>query len=253
MSAWTEHVAKWRDCVDCPLAMQRGRICLARGSVPADVLFIGEAPGQSEDAIGQPFKGPAGQLLDEMILRAIPDGITHALTNLVACFPRDAKDRGENEPEHDEILACRQRLVEFVRVSRPRLIVLVGALAKRYVSGAAMFRLDGAGCQPEWVPDGTVLEFVEIVHPAHIKRKDVPLAKKQSMITHAVVTLRAAVDDMIESIEKYPRVNWTPTIGEKTRAHVKPKRRQGLRELFNDLDGWPEAPVNILPDDDIPF
>ena len=251
MSAWTQHVARWRDCVDCPLAMQRDRICLARGNVPADVVFIGEAPGQSEDALGKPFCGPAGKLLDQIIWNALPTGTTHALTNLVACFPKDAKERGENEPDHDEILACRQRLVEFVRVSQPRLIVLVGALAKRYVLGAAMFRLDNADEQPEWIPEGAVLEFLEIMHPAHILRKDVPLAKKQSMVTHGTVTLRTAVENIVESLERYPKVSWTPTIGEKTRAHVKTSKREHVQgEPRRDFDDWHHTFGN---DTDIPF
>lgn len=200
MTPWTEHVARWKDCTRCPLAQQRGSIVLARGTVPCDVLFIGEAPGASEDALGQPFVGPAGHLLDAVVASALTDPqqqtVRTAFTNLVACFPREAKARGDNEPERGEVLACRPRLVEFVRLCRPRLIVLVGVLAKQYVHGASMFRLDGQPLNPEWIPEGRFLEFCDIVHPAAILR--MPLAQKNMAVQRCVVQLRNAVADVLQ-------------------------------------------------------
>lgn len=201
MSLWTDHVERWKDCTKCPLAQQRSLICIARGQVPCDVVFIGEAPGPSEDALGLPFKGPAGNLLDQIIERALPSDVRYALTNLVCCFPRDAKTAGDNEPEHDEILACRPRLVEFVRLAMPRLVVLVGALARRYVSGASMFRTDGRSEQPEWVAEGRFLEFCEIVHPAAILR--MPLAQKNYAVQKNIVVLRRAVLAVMDPQSKH--------------------------------------------------
>lgn len=180
MSAWTDHVARWKDCTACPLCRQRDRICLARGVVPADVLFIGEAPGASEDALGQPFVGPAGRLLDRIIERALPPTVRYVLTNLVACFPREAKDCGENEPERGEVLACRSRLVEFVNIVQPRLIVCVGSLAAQYVD------------------HGDTVPCVDIIHPAATLGPRMPLAQKQMAIQRAVVILRNAVEDMLQ-------------------------------------------------------
>lgn len=177
MTLWVEHVARWRDCTDCPLCQQRDRICLARGSIPADVCFIGEAPGASEDALGQPFVGPAGKLLDQIIERSLPPNVRYALTNLVACFP--AKLLGYNEPEHDEILACRSRLVEFVNIARPRMIVCVGLLATQYV------------------PREPNMRYVDIVHPAAVLR--MPLAQQQMAVQKSVVVLRNAVEDVLGS------------------------------------------------------
>src|SRR5207244_4450732 len=140
MSAWTDHVARWKDCTACPLCQQRDRIVLARGQVPCDVVFVGEAPGASEDVLGQPFVGPAGRLLDQIIERALPAGARFALTNLVACFPREAKARGENMPEVKEILACRPRLLEFIDLCRPKLVVRVGREAGDWVDHDAYGR-----------------------------------------------------------------------------------------------------------------
>lgn len=232
MSEWTDHVARWKDCTDCPLCQQRDQIVLARGQVPADVVFIGEAPGASEDALGMPFVGPAGHLLDGIISNAIPQPapgmfagmglaedtpwdvahdravelgliseytvwLRYALTNLVACYPREAKGRGDNEPESEEIEACRGRLVEFVRLCRPRLIVLVGQLARRWVYGASMFRLDATAMQPEWLPRWGILEFVEIVHPAAILR--MPLIQRQMAAQKAAVQIRSGIDRILQT------------------------------------------------------
>lgn len=189
MSAWTDHVARWRDCQACPLGKQRNRIVLARGTLPADVVFVGEAPGASEDATGLPFYGPAGYLLDQIIERALPPTVSYVLTNLVACFPRLAKEAGDNEPERSEILACRPRLVEFIDIARPKLVVRVGSLAAEYTSRA---------------DDG--MRYADIVHPAAILR--MPLAKKNMALQRAVVILRNVVEDMLQS---KTNVNEQPT------------------------------------------
>jgi DNA polymerase len=75
MSRWSEHVERWKDCMACGLCRQRYRICLGRGTVPCDVLFIGEAPGAVENAQGLPFVGPAGQLLDHSARAAYRGGV----------------------------------------------------------------------------------------------------------------------------------------------------------------------------------
>lgn len=181
MSAWRGHVEKWKDCTACLLSQQRSRICLARGAVPCDVLFVGEAPGASEDALGQPFVGPAGRVLDQIIERAIPTSVSFALTNLVCCFPREAKERGENEPTYKEISACANRLAEFINIARPKQIVCVGSLAAAYVD-----HRDTVQC-------------VDIVHPAAVLR--MPLAQKQMAVQRAIVTVRNAVDSMLWAVQ----------------------------------------------------
>lgn len=223
MSAWTEHVDRWQDCDKCPLCRQRDRICLARGTVPCDVLFIGEAPGSSEDALGLPFKGPAGGLLDAMIASALSgplqQEVRFAMTNLVACFPAEAKARGDNEPEESEILACRPRLVEFVNVVQPRLIVCVGSLATQYVDHE-----DTVKC-------------VDIVHPAHILAH-MPRAKKQMAIQKTIVVIRGAVYRMLDE-ERKPFEEWGKDNASLTKG-------RGLRQRY---DAWTQDHADI----EIPF
>lgn len=195
------HVEKWSGCTACELHAQRRKVVVYRGAVPCDVLFVGEAPGESEDSCGYPFVGPAGHLLDKLVRRVMGaagrldavDGrcdLATAFTNLVCCFPKEAKRLGVNEPPQESIKACAPRLVEFVRLAKPRLIVLAGKLAKRHVYGAAQFRLDGLSEQPEWIPNPKMLEFCEIVHPAAILRATA--AQQGLMVQKTVATLTNA-------------------------------------------------------------
>lgn len=231
MSAWSDHVEKWKDCQACPLAKQRFRICIARGTVPADVLFIGQAPGASEDARGLPFDGPAGDLLNKIIDRALANwqvpgtegpaynSVTYALTNLVCCFPREAKMEGSEEPHPSEIAACRPRLTEFVNIVRPKLIVYVGALSAEYVD------------------HGDTVRCVDIIHPAAILRRDMPLAQKNMAVQKVIVILRNAVEDMLQ-VGNVRFTKW----GER---HADVTSKDRLRSDY--------AAATSNPDSDIPF
>ena len=183
LPTWTDHVVQWKDCHQCPLGDQRSSIVLARGTVPCDVLFIGEAPGTSEDAMGVPFveTAPAGNLMNQIIERALHKSITYALTNIVACFPREAKMFSNNhQPTPDEIRACRPRLTEFVNIARPRLVVRVGQLATA------------------WVDYVSGVRYVDIIHPSYILVR-MPLAQRQMAVNKSIVVIRSAVEDMVES------------------------------------------------------
>ena len=180
-SRFSLHVQNWKDCQECGLGQQRNRICLARGSVPADILFVGEAPGDSENVIGQPFVGPAGKLLDQIVRLSVGDYRT-AYTNLVACLPR--YDGALDEPDADDIKACSPRLKEFVEIVRPRLIVAVGALAASYLTGGTKHQIKFK--EP--------IRTITITHPSAVLRANI--TQRELMIQRAVATVATAVDDM---------------------------------------------------------
>lgn len=164
---------------------------LARGTVPCDVLFVGEAPGASEDVIGRPFVGPAGHLLDEIIKNSVGSRYRVALTNLVGCIPRaDPKDlqqlkvadkSGKIDPPEEAIRACAPRLREFVRMCRPSLIVCVGKLATKWASTSED-------------PTGSGCHRVDVVHPAAILRMDV--SQKGLAIQRATIAIADALKDI---------------------------------------------------------
>jgi uracil-DNA glycosylase family 4 len=159
------------------------RIVFCRGSVPADVLFVGEAPGISEDVVGQPFVGPAGKLLDGWIAATLVDHQRYAITNLVGCLPTN--DDGEKgAPDEEQIKACRSRLLDFIMLCKPRLIACVGQLAAKGVRDRFIQeRLFAAGFGNTKV--------VDIVHPAFVLRQNI--AQQAMLGQRAVVTLANAV------------------------------------------------------------
>lgn len=179
-----KHVKDWKDCRKCGLCDQRSRIVLARGKLPCDVLLVGEAPGDSEDVLGLPFVGPAGKLLDEMVRRAFPiePAVRLAFTNLVACYPREAKATGNHEPTKAEIKACQPRLIEFVAIARPKLVVTVGNLATTYFP---------IGCCE------SAKGYVSVTHPAAILRAN--QAQQSLMIKRVQLTLANAYEEVFNA------------------------------------------------------
>jgi uracil-DNA glycosylase family 4 len=174
-SLWQNHARKWSECTDCVLHTTRKHVVLARGSIPAQILFVGEAPGVSEDVIGQPFCGPAGQLLDRIIEMADVQ-LSIAFTNLVACLPLGDDGNKTAEPPAASIRACQPRLLEFIRLCNPKLIIAVGGLAAKHLPPSA-FIIDA---------ESPTRDFVSILHPAAVLRMDPvqqPLAIKRMVIT----------------------------------------------------------------------
>lgn len=202
LTLFQQHKERWKDCTRCTLHHGRKRVVFCRGDIPCDVLFVGEAPGKSEDVLGLPFVGPAGKLLDSIISQALGDcgKITlgkdgqeiivrprWAFTNLVSCIPLNEDGDKTSEPEAQEIKSCAPRLSELVRICKPRLIIRVGQLAAKSIIGQAQF----GNC--EWLGD-KFMEFATIDHPAYILRQSA--AHKPLLIRKAVVLINNAYQEL---------------------------------------------------------
>ncbi|GAG96382.1 unnamed protein product [marine sediment metagenome] len=128
-----------QNCKNCHLHEYRSKIVIGRGTVPADILFMGEAPGLSEDSLGEAFIGKAGELLDIMLSEALElSNIevmpTYYITNTVLCRPCD-KIGGENRPPtKEEVLACKDNVLEIITVVNASCNVLIGKTAEKYYS-----------------------------------------------------------------------------------------------------------------------
>lgn len=177
---WLDHVEHWRNCQECTLCTQRDKIVLARGVVPCDVLFLGEAPGESENSHGLPFYGPAGDKLEEILAAvraACQVQFSVAFSNLVACFPAEAKRTADHRPEPEEIEACSVRLREFVGIAAPRLIVCVGDTAQEW--GRELLGEEN-------------FAWCDVVHPAAILR--MPVVQQEMATRKCAVVLRDAIE-----------------------------------------------------------
>ena len=121
---WEALERRCLNCHGCPLADTRTHVVFGVGPTDTPVLFVGEGPGQQEDLQGEPFVGPAGKLLDDM-LSIIDLGRENCyIANIVKCRPP-----GNRDPHETEQQACVGYLYEQIRLLRPKIIVCLGRIA----------------------------------------------------------------------------------------------------------------------------
>ena len=127
-----ELVALYREasgCVRCPLHQGRNRVVFGNGNADADLMFVGEGPGQQEDIQGLPFVGRAGKLLDQLLDEI---GLSRGevfVTNVVRCRPP-----GNRDPQPEEIAACRSYTDRQIELIEPRLICSLGKFAMQVLT-----------------------------------------------------------------------------------------------------------------------
>lgn len=149
------------DCRRCGLAETRNHVVFGVGPTDAEVLFVGEGPGQQEDLKGEPFVGPAGQLLDDM-LSIIGLGRHNCyITNIVKCRPPQNRDPLPAEQE-----ACMPFLRWQTRLLRPKIIVCLGRIAAMRLIKED-FKISREHGQ--WVEKGGML-FTALYHPSALLR-----------------------------------------------------------------------------------
>ena len=116
--------AECADCRACPLCSGRHNLVFGVGNEHTELMFIGEGPGEQEDLQGEPFVGPAGKLLDDMLEIIDLDRSRIYIANMVKCRPPHNRD-----PQPQEIAACRPWLERQIALINPRLIVCLGRIA----------------------------------------------------------------------------------------------------------------------------
>jgi DNA polymerase len=118
-------------CTACDLYKSGTQTVFGEGTRSAEVMLVGEQPGDQEDLAGRPFVGPAGRLLDEALVDAGIDRKTVYVTNVVKHFKWQArgKRRIHQKPNWSEIAACRPWLEAELAVVEPRVLVCLGATA----------------------------------------------------------------------------------------------------------------------------
>jgi uracil-DNA glycosylase len=158
-----------RGCRGCHLWQIGTQTVFGEGSPDAEAMFVGEQPGDQEDKAGRPFVGPAGRLFDEALEAAGIDRSVTYVTNAVKHFKWQArgKRRIHQKPNWTEMTACRPWLEAELAVIRPRVLVLLGAVAAQTLLGRD-FRVT------QW--RGKVIDsdlagaVVPTVHPSSILR-----------------------------------------------------------------------------------
>lgn len=129
-------------CTKCSLQETRINIVKGRGVFPADIFFLGIAPGKDEDRKGNCFIGASGKLFDRMLEDAIRyikiqfriynPAFTYYINNIVWCRPCDYFGAENRDPESDEVFACRPQVLNLYRKVKPKITIFIGAIPQKY-------------------------------------------------------------------------------------------------------------------------
>lgn len=157
------------ECTRCKLCKGRKQIVFGSGNPRAELVFVGEGPGEEEDKQGVPFVGAAGQLLTKMIEAMKFSRDTVYICNVVKCRPP-----GNRNPEPDEIESCEPFLRAQLRVIKPKVIVALGKFAAQTLlrEDTPITRLRGQWRKYEGI------DLMPTFHPAYLLRS--PDEKKKA-------------------------------------------------------------------------
>jgi len=158
------------DCRGCALWENATQTVFGEGPAPAELMLVGEQPGDQEDQQGHPFVGPAGRVLDEALELAGIDRQRVYTTNAVKHFKWEArgKRRIHAKPTWSEQLACRPWLEAELAVVRPRVLVCLGATAAQSLLGK-QFRVTKE--RGRWLDSDLAEHVTATIHPSAILRQ----------------------------------------------------------------------------------
>jgi DNA polymerase len=168
------------DCRRCDLWRHGTQTVFGEGPVDAELMLVGEQPGDVEDIEGRPFVGPAGRILREALAQAGLAGMRCYLTNAVKHFkwePR-GKRRIHSKPRISEIRACRPWLDTELAVIKPRALVCLGATAAQALLGPAFKVSTERG---KFVDSPLAPLVMATVHPSSILRAQTDEERHQAM------------------------------------------------------------------------
>jgi uracil-DNA glycosylase family protein len=169
LKAWEALLADARKCTRCDLYQHATQTVFGEGPLTADIVFVGEQPGDQEDLAGRPFVGPAGQLFDKALEEAGIDRARTYVTNAVKHFKfqQRGKRRLHSKPDGGEIKACNWWLQQELELIHPPLTVALGATAARALFGKVVTITSLRG-EPQQLADGS--ECWVTVHPSALLR-----------------------------------------------------------------------------------
>ena len=186
-----------KGCTACDLYKRGTQTVFGSGPKKAQVVFVGEQPGNEEDLAGEPFVGPAGKLLDKALLAAGIDRSETYVTNIVKHFnwePR-GKRRIHKKPNALEIAACRPWFEAEVARLKPEVVICLGATAAQALLGRSFKVTQQRGKAIGGTPWAPVV--IATVHPSSILRAPDDEARHEEM--------RKFIDDLKQIAKLLPR------------------------------------------------
>jgi DNA polymerase len=156
-------------CTACDLYRDATQTVFGEGAAEAEVMLVGEQPGDGEDRAGRPFVGPAGRMLDQALEEAGIERRLAYVTNVVKHFKfeRRGKLRLHKKPNAEQVHACFPWLEAELQVVQPRVLVLLGATAAQALLGSS-FRVSRQ--RGEFLDSDLAPQVLATVHPSSILR-----------------------------------------------------------------------------------
>ena len=189
-----------QSCEGCDLFRDATQTVFGEGSPKANVVFVGEQPGDQEDKVGHPFVGPAGRLLDKALVAAGIDRRSVYVTNAVKHFKFEERGtrRIHKTPSRTEVVSCRPWLLNELDAIQPDVVVLLGATAAKSLMGSS-FRLTAHRGEVLRLPAGDKKIDLDIdprvvatVHPSAILRG--PSEDREKAFDALVADLRVVAE-----------------------------------------------------------
>jgi uracil-DNA glycosylase len=180
--AWPDLKSAVAMCRDCALHARRTNTVFGVGDEEAEWVFVGEGPGADEDALGDPFVGQAGKLLDNMLAAIqLKRGHNVYICNVVKCRPP-----GNRNPEPEEMQKCGPFLQRQIELIGPKLIIALGRIAAQNLLArdASIASLRGRVHEYKGVP------LIVTYHPAYLLRNLPDKAKAWEDLCFAVATMQ---------------------------------------------------------------
>ena len=187
-----------KHCEGCDLYKYATQTVFGEGRVKAQLMFVGEQPGDEEDLEGRPFIGPAGRLLDKALAEAAIDREQTYVTNAVKHFkwkPR-GKRRLHEKPKASEVEACLPWLGAEIEIVKPRILVLLGATAAQALLGKQFRVTKQRGI---WLESDLAERVIATVHPSSILRAPDPEMRELAYaeFVHDLETIAAELNSRI--------------------------------------------------------
>ena len=156
-------------CKKCDLSNTRTNVVFGKGNPNAEILFIGEAPGDKEDLQGLPFVGRAGKQLDKLLNKISLTIEDVYIANILKCRPPKNRD-----PKKDEIKLCTPYLIEQIKIIKPKIIATLGNYSTKFVLSGfkpdEMKKVEGIaelhGKEKKLIVDGEEFLIMPIYHPS---------------------------------------------------------------------------------------
>ena len=169
------------DCLDCDLCLNRNTIVSGFGDPHAKIMFIGEAPGYQENKHGIPFIGDTGQMLNKLLDMFGFSRDKVYVTNIIKCRPPN-----NATPTHVQIETCKKYVIQEINTVKPRIIVPLGGIAFRTLTGNVNLSISQARGIP--IPTDKFV-ILPMFHPSYVMRN----LNDQGVVLLAITDFRTLV------------------------------------------------------------